>query len=129
MKTKCRHYKGPIHNEFCAVGVNYRKLADDSKPGYLVRLPCVVGSPLTKDPVTCEKISLLSYDELKKIDDEITLNSGFIFCAVNLIRKTKLQSGHVECPKCKDELHFSIAKSNGHIWEKCKTKGCLSWIS
>lgn len=129
MKTKCRHFKGPIHNDCCDAGVNYRKLGDDSRPGYLVRLPCVVGSPLTKEPVSCEKISLLTDDELKKIEQEITESSVFIFNAVQLIRKTKQQSGHVECPKCKSELHFSVAKSNGHIWAKCKTERCLSWIS
>jgi hypothetical protein len=128
MKTKCRHYNGPVHNDCCAAGVNYRKLGDDLKPGYIVRLPCVVGSPLTKEPVTCDKISLLTEDELKKQEQEITENSVKLFEAIGVIRKTKLQSGHIECPKCKSNLHFSVAKSNGHIWGKCETEKCLSWM-
>jgi hypothetical protein len=129
MRTSCRHYSSPVHNECCKVGVNYRKLGDDSRAGYLARLPCVVDSPLTKEPVTCDKVSLLTEDELTKKKQEITESSKHLFTAVVEIRKTKLQQGHIECPKCKDELHFSVAKSNGHIWAKCKTPNCLSWIS
>lgn len=36
---KCKHFNGP-YNETCRAGVNYRQLADDSRPGYLNRLPC-----------------------------------------------------------------------------------------
>ena len=129
MRISCRHYSNPIHNECCKVGINYRKLGDDSRTGYLARLPCVVGSPLTKEPVACDKVSLLTEDELKKIEQEITESSQFFVLAIGQIRKIKLKSGHIECPKCKDELHFSVAKANGHIWAKCKTQGCLSWIS
>lgn len=34
----------------------------------------------------------------------------------------------IECPCCKGKLHLSIAASNGHVWGKCETAGCLSWI-
>ena len=37
-------------------------------------------------------------------------------------------SGVMECPKCGDKLHFSVASLNGHVWGKCTTKGCLSWM-
>lgn len=118
MKTRCRHYSSPIHNACCKAEVNYRKLGDDSKPGYLIRLPCVVGSPLTKNPATCEKVSLLTEDELLKEEKEIEESGKHFSAAISEIRKKKLQSGHVECPKCKSNLNFSVAKSNGHIWAK-----------
>lgn len=129
MKTKCRHYSSPIHNNTCSVGVNYRQLGDDSKPGYLVRLPCVVGSPLTKEPVACEKISVYNEEELKQIENEITKRSEMTIKAVVEIRKTKLQSGEIKCPICECKLSFSIAKSNCHIWAKCVTKDFISFIS
>lgn len=33
----------------------------------------------------------------------------------------------VECPACKGKLHLSIASSNGHIWGRCETPGCVQW--
>jgi len=128
VKTKCRHYNGPIRNDCCAVGVNYRKLGDDSKAGYIVRLPCVVGSPLSKDQVVCDKIDLFTPVELKKLEQEMLDRMDAVAKAISEIRKTKQQSGHVKCPTCSNKLHFSIAKSNGHLWGKCETDKCLSWM-
>lgn len=34
----------------------------------------------------------------------------------------------VECPACKRNLHMKIAACNGHVWGKCETKKCLSWM-
>lgn len=34
----------------------------------------------------------------------------------------------IECPKCKGRLHLSIAATNGHVWGKCETEGCLAWM-
>ena len=47
------------------------------------------------------------------------------------IRKThkgKDWVGTVECPICKGQLKVSHAALNGHIWAKCETQGCVSWI-
>ena len=35
----------------------------------------------------------------------------------------------MECPICqKGVLHFSISSSNGHIWGRCTTKGCVAFM-
>ena len=34
----------------------------------------------------------------------------------------------IECPACKGRLHLTQAASNGHVWGKCETKGCVSWM-
>lgn len=34
----------------------------------------------------------------------------------------------IECPACKGKLHLSQAASNGHVWGKCETDGCVSWM-
>lgn len=35
--------------------------------------------------------------------------------------------GGCDDPKCKNELNYTRAKLNGHVWGKCKTDNCLSW--
>lgn len=54
--------------------------------------------------------------------------------AVPLIQRIKQEhrgqswSGVEECPACHGCLRLSIAASNGHVWGKCQTAGCLAWM-
>jgi hypothetical protein len=48
--------------------------------------------------------------------------------ALSEIKKHKENQGIIECPKCKGKLHFTRAKINGHVWGKCETDDCLSWM-
>ena len=35
----------------------------------------------------------------------------------------------IDCPtKCGGKLHLSQAAYNGHVWGKCTTEGCVSWM-
>lgn len=37
-------------------------------------------------------------------------------------------AGEIACPICeKGRLSFSRASSNGHIWARCSTEGCVAW--
>ena len=42
--------------------------------------------------------------------------------------KGKSATGAIECPVCKGKLHLRIAACNGHVWGKCETEGCVSWM-
>lgn len=129
MRNSCRHHRGPLHNETCNAGVNYRKLGDDTRAGYLARLPCIIGSPLTKpDAVTCDQLSPYTPEELAAKEAAMVKNSNDTLAAIRLIKATKKQSGTVACSVCKADLQFSVSPSNGHIWGKCSTKGCLAWM-
>ncbi len=55
-------------------------------------------------------------------------NIKHILEAYKIITPLKENRGKIECPKCKGELNYSRAKSNGHVWGKCKTENCLSWM-
>jgi hypothetical protein len=38
-------------------------------------------------------------------------------------------TGKVPCNACgKGEIHLSMAAYNGHVWGKCTTEGCVSWM-
>lgn len=51
----------------------------------------------------------------------------YIVQALSLIKMNDENSGKIQCPKCSGDLHYSRSK-NGHVWGKCKTEGCLSWM-
>lgn len=48
--------------------------------------------------------------------------------ALEQIRQLKPNTGSIICPKCGNNLNYSRAGSNGHVWGRCKTVGCLSWM-
>jgi hypothetical protein len=38
-------------------------------------------------------------------------------------------TGKVPCNACgKGEIHLSMAAYNGHVWGRCTTDGCVSWM-
>jgi hypothetical protein len=38
-------------------------------------------------------------------------------------------TGKVPCAGCGNgEIHLSMAALNGHVWGRCTTKGCVSWM-
>lgn len=45
------------------------------------------------------------------------------------LRKGSGGLGQLPCPACESgTLHYSVATSNGHLWGKCTTEGCASWL-
>jgi hypothetical protein len=37
--------------------------------------------------------------------------------------------GEIACPCCEGgTLHYSVAGSNGHVWGRCSTPGCVRWL-
>ena len=37
-------------------------------------------------------------------------------------------SGTVECPKCGEDLHYTVSSLNGHVRAGCETPNCMQWI-
>lgn len=38
-------------------------------------------------------------------------------------------TGQIPCSRCgTGTLHYSVSSFNGHMWGKCSTEGCLSWM-
>lgn len=64
-------------------------------------------------------------------EKEKKYNPSFLFIAIGIIqdkyKKDNKLMDIIECPKCNKKLHYTISKSNGHIWGKCETKDCLIW--
>jgi hypothetical protein len=44
------------------------------------------------------------------------------------LKRGKGGRGQVICPRCGKSLHYSVASVNGHMWGRCETSGCVSWM-
>lgn len=129
-RVKCKHFDGPIINDFCEAQVNYRLLVGGPNEGWYKRTPCIQGNETN---VVCERQQFPTPEELRDREEKLrkryeALRDALI--AINAQRKLdgKLQ-GVIECPACKGVLAYTISSGNGHIWGLCRTtEGCLSWM-
>jgi hypothetical protein len=48
--------------------------------------------------------------------------------ALEAIRALPGDRGEINCPTCRGRLHWSRAAENGHVWGRCETEDCVSWI-
>ena len=37
-------------------------------------------------------------------------------------------AGTIACPTCSGRLNWTRDPSNGHVWGRCETDGCLCWM-
>ncbi len=71
-----------------------------------------------------------SYEEIAQEEEEGKRNAKrfrSMLDALDVIKEVKENQGKIICPECGGDLHFRISL-NGHVWGKCKTEGCLSWV-
>jgi len=127
-RIRCRHFTG-AQNKTCRAGLNYRELVSGDEIGWMARIPCLPESPLRKEPrAKCDKYADYTDAELEAEQRESNDRIAHTGEAIKRIRETKLDQGSIECPKCQKRLGFSVAKTNGHVWGRCETKGCLAWM-
>lgn len=126
-KGTCKHFTG-YQNGKCNAGVNYRELVGGADSGWMARGPCIKDSKFKREPVaSCDKFEEPSAAEITAAALESKVLVEQTGAAIRLIRSQNEKQGLVPCPRCEGKLGYSVA-SNGHIWGKCETHGCLAWM-
>jgi hypothetical protein len=139
IKGRCLHFTGK-KNERCEAGVRYDDVDVNHDPveyeSHGVKYTSRQSTPcLTKYNycgATCAAARFPTDAEAREKAEEsarsIALwSEGRKRCAADA-KATKALQGSVECPKCNGRLHYSIASTNGHMWGRCATADCLSWM-
>ncbi len=146
----CRHFTNgadALNNTCCLAGIKYDDAtANPSKPGSAYRMACHAPNEEhglkvlaeTGPAGTCEKFSELTEDEIRQrdIDSDAAFSEatrrmalvGPIISAMKKKYKGRSIKGVKTCPVCGGKLHMSHSVYNGHVWGKCETEGCLSWM-
>lgn len=132
---RCVHWNGLIHpggEPPCKAGLDPQALFDSARErnGILKRArewPCNQPSG-----AACPQHSALTREHAERevADDEGSMNRMFkALAAAQAHFKGKPAGGAViDCPNCSGRLHVSKAAGNGHLWGRCETKGCASWM-
>ena len=118
----CVHFNG-IQNKECKAGVIYRSFHGD--------VPCI-----TK----YRKLSMCGkYTEptAEQIADSEAKHEAFfarftkvlpLVAEIKKEHKGQTWQGVRTCPVCGGRLHLSHSAYNGHVWGRCGTQDCLSWM-
>lgn len=128
--------------EACRAGVVYddlMRVSELGRTGCMLRLPCIRshhdaeerrGEPLHE----CPHLRWPTKEESDAHEREINAHMKKIEAALEIVapirkeHRGKNWSGTLECPVCKGKLHVRHAGYNGHVWAKCETEDCVSWI-
>lgn len=156
-KGTCIHFNG-IQNDCCRAGVHYRATFDDSRPGLMLRAPCIefherpahgrgtyvkAGEASVLTPYDrCGEKAVACPHRREPTDDEILENRRMwdlqikkTTAAIKVASEWRVKpkpaenrTGVVECPICKGRLHLSQSSYNGHVHGKCETQDCVAWM-
>lgn len=140
----CIHYRGALNpaHKTCKAGVDYRELVGHNNPGWVRLLPCSAFDALDgQTKVQCPHFRAPTPEEID--EDERKTNESmakFMVAYTGKVREwreankwdrknPKSATGKVPCEVChKGEIHLTMSSYNGHVWGKCTTDGCVSWM-
>ena len=138
----------------CKAGVNYldhfgRAPKDDptshieglgyyESSGIFQRICCTSGNERTEQEqlTACPKWERRTIEQATKRHEEIEASMARMRIVGAVVGKWRTWTKQnrvakqevIECPACKGRLHLSQAAYNGHVWGKCETEGCVSWM-
>lgn len=121
----CKHFNG-VQNDACKVGVQYETVRVQGQG-----LPCL---PMYQGPgcPSCAKIEFPTEAELDAEELAWQQSLDRTMKAMQAIKDhtkgLKGIKGQIICPMCSKRLAYSISGYNGHIWAKCETTDCVSFI-
>lgn len=127
--ASCVHFTGFNADGACKAGIRYDSLG---KPSLLPCIPAFRDAEAHLRP-SCPKFEAIGMERVIADDAEFEVFSRRTSKARDAIIRHHKDTGHnmssFQCPICSlGQLHYSIARSNGHVRAQCTTKGCINWI-
>jgi hypothetical protein len=136
-RNYCTHYApapGSIARDYCAIGCGSLNAMDRArKAGEPNMSPCIGGHKASDALALCpqwERRSLESADRYADAIERSMKRMTLVMPVVNAWRKCPPvgKSEIIRCPVCDGRLHLSQSSYNGHVYAKCETKDCASWM-
>ena len=132
MRT-CVHFNG-VQHDTCRAGVNYHELFGVGV-GCFAHL-CCLSEPVGS--VACDKsvypTRAQAEAEQGKREKRFKQVMQCVVVAKEHAEKEGLREGHggvsqLDCPTgCGGILRYSVASVNGHMYARCSTEDCVSWM-
>lgn len=127
---RCKHFNGIFGQPPCGVGVDLvAKVGPRTLDGWLQRIPCRVEN--AEPTFQCDQRDVpapATAEEIAEAEEQLKQKLSQMIQALATIAACPGSQGIIECPACHGPLSWSRASLNGHVWGRCSTDGCLSWM-
>lgn len=141
----CQHYDangivmigGKEPTGVCKAGVNFKETFG-TETGIFQRIPCTSGGKKSQEQLLemCPKWLQTTREQGEEREDsmeamvrQMTLVSPVVKAWRSWTKQNRVGKEEViQCPVCQGKLHLSQAAYNGHVWGKCETADCVSWM-
>jgi hypothetical protein len=130
--SRCKHFTRLHFNKCCALGVDYDTVRDQSASPYRwacfgdgTHIPCALREFPTAEEVAAEEAEI----EQCMTRSLTAMKAVAVDAKAKGFKRGNGGAGSVKCPVCESgTLAYSVASYNGHIWGKCSTEDCVSWM-
>lgn len=131
----CQHYDGfaSIQPDGCChAGVRYHDIG-----GNALERPCIGGHTKPNATELCpkwvrntEEHGIRRHEEIEGVLRRMRVVMPVVAQWRTWTKKNRVAKEEaIYCPTgCGGKLHLSQAAYNGHVWGKCTTEGCVSWM-
>ena len=131
----CQHYDGMAiirDDGKCHAGVRYDDIGGNSK-----ERPCIGGHNMPNALQLCPKwvrntleMGVQRHEEIEGVLGRMRVVGPVVSKWRTWTKKNRVAKQEaIDCPTgCGGKLHLSQAAYNGHVWGKCTTEGCVSWM-
>ena len=137
-RNYCTHYApkpgASLNVDYCALGCGASAMFKKAREMGAPRMaPCLGGHNCKDVHAICPKWERRSLEQAEALADSIERSMRRLTIAgpfISTWRKKEPRGKQevVECPVCKGRLHLSQSAYNGHVWAKCSTAECISFI-
>lgn len=136
----CQHYgRGKGSDMICKAGMDLKTMQRVEVPDGKGRVkwgPCIGGHLLPDAHAHCPHWIRRTREMGEKRADSIARTLRMMEVVMPVVAKWRTWSSKnrvakqevIECPECKGRLHLTQAAYNGHVWGKCETENCVSWM-
>ena len=131
----CQHYgRGKGADMICKAGVDLKTLQKVSTGHRGIKWgPCIEGHTLPNPHAHCPHWIRRTREQGEQRADGMLAAIRRMEVVMPVVAQWRSKEpankqGVIECPECKGRLHLSQSAYNGHVWGKCETAGCVSWM-
>jgi hypothetical protein len=131
----CQHYgRGKGADMVCSAGMDLKVTQQVAVGEKKIKWgPCIEGHTLANPLQYCPHWLRRTREQGEKRADAIEKSIRMMEVVMPTVEvwRNKPPIGKaevIECPECKGKLHLSQAAYNGHVFAKCETPGCVSWM-
>jgi hypothetical protein len=134
----CQHYgRGQGTEMICKAGMDIGKIKCVPTGSRGIKWgPCIEGHTLTNPHEHCPKWIRRTREMGEERADAIEASIKRMTTVMPVVAKWRTWTEKspvakqevIECPLCRGRLHLSQAAYNGHVWGKCETPECVSWM-